>query len=57
MRSISFYTVAPDNNNHLIEKELLLIKQQWFGRFILRDNSQIKNFNVWILGLMLNYDE
>lgn len=57
MRNISFYTVAPDNSHYLSERDRLLIKQQWFGRFILRDNPHINNLDVWMSKLMLNYDD
>lgn len=43
-RKISFIMVSPDNSRNLSEKERQLIKQPWFGRFILRDNSHIKDF-------------
>lgn len=35
----------------------MIIKQQWFGRFILRDNSHISNFESWLELLKNNYDE
>lgn len=34
-----------------------IIKQQWFGRFILRDNSHIKNFSKWLNHMKDIYDE
>lgn len=55
-RGLTFFTVAPDNSNKISNRERLLIKQQWFGRFVLRDNSHITNFDAWILKLKLNYD-
>lgn len=57
-RSIPFVTVAPDNSEWLSEKERMLIKQQWFGRFILRDNSHIADdLNTWINRKMEDYDK
>ena len=38
-------------------KERQIIKQQWFGRFILRDNSHIKNFSKWLNHMKDIYDE
>lgn len=54
--SIPFVVVAPDNRKELSEEERMLIKQQWFGRFVLRDNSHIKDLNRWIELLKNNYD-
>ncbi len=56
-RNIPFVVVAPDNSEWISDKEKKLIKQQWFGRFILRDNSHIKNFNEWLNLLKNNYDK
>ncbi|MBD5441791.1 MAG: hypothetical protein HDR34_00025 [Treponema sp.] len=56
MRNIPFITVAPDNSLELSEKEKQLIKQQWFGRFLLRDNSHINNIDIWLTKLVKNYD-
>lgn len=56
-RNIQFIVVAPKNDETLSKKERQLIKQQWFGRFILRDNSHIRNLEVWIKKLDENYDE
>lgn len=56
-RNIPFIMVSPDNSSSLSDKERQLIKQQWFGRFILRDNSHIKDFNKWIKRQIENYDE
>lgn len=53
---IPFIVIAPDNSEYLSDKEKQLIKQQWFGRFVLRDNSHIKNFEEWLSDLMDNYD-
>lgn len=55
-RDITFVTVAPDNSLSLSVKERQLIKQQWFGRFILRNNSHITNLNLWLEKLEKNYD-
>ncbi len=57
-RGIPFVTVGPHNDTTLIStKEATLIKQQWVGRFVLRDNSHIKNWDEWITKLSRNYDE
>lgn len=56
-RKIPFVMVSPDNSDALSEKERQLIKQQWFGRFILRDNSHIKDFDRWIKRQIEHYDE
>lgn len=55
---IPFVVVAPDNSkSELSDKQRQLIKQQWFGRFILRDNSHIKDFDKWLNCLKKNYDD
>lgn len=54
--NVPFVVVAPDNRKELSEEERMLIKQQWFGRFILRDNSHIKDLNRWLELLKNNYD-
>ena len=57
-RNIPFVVVAPNNDETLLsDKERQLIKQQWFGRFILRDNSHIKDINSWIKELSTNYEK
>lgn len=56
-RNIPFIVIAPDNSEWLSNKERLLIKQQWFGRFVLRNNDHISNFDNWITSLKNNYDE
>lgn len=56
-RKIPFIVVAPDNSEWLSDYEKKLIKQQWFGRFVLRDNSHIKDFDAWLSTLKENYDE
>lgn len=55
-KNILFVVVAPDNSDNLSIKEKQLIKQQWFGRFLLRNNSHIKNLEQWIEELKTNYD-
>jgi len=58
LRGIPFVVVAPNNVSELkSDNERLLIKQQWFGRFILRDTSHIKNLRNWLNRLYSNYDE
>ena len=54
-RGIPFIAVGPDQSPWLDEREKRLIKQQWFGRFLLRDNSHIKNFDEWIGKLEANW--
>ena len=54
--NIAFVVVAPDNSKNLLNKERQLIKQQWFGRFLLRNNSHIKNLEKWIKKLDDNYE-
>ena len=44
-RKIPFVMVAPNNSEVLSSKERQIIKNEWFGRFILRDNSHIKGLN------------
>lgn len=56
-KGIPFVIVAPNNAEWTPEKERQLIKQQWFGRFVLRDNSHIKDFESWLKRLKDNYDE
>lgn len=56
-REIPFVMVSPDNSSNLSNKERQLIKQQWFGRFVLRDNSHIENFDEWIKRQIEYYDE
>lgn len=55
-RKIPFVTVTPNNSESISEEERKLIKQQWFGRFVLRDNSHIYNFTDWLESLKKNYD-
>ncbi|MEE1255992.1 MAG: hypothetical protein UHN47_05720 [Lachnospiraceae bacterium] len=54
---LPFVVVTPDNSPWLNNKERQLIKQQWFGRFVLRDNSHISDFQVWLEHLKDRYDE
>lgn len=56
-RGIPFVVVAPNNAEWLSDRERQLIKQQWFGRFVLRDNSHIKDFNNWLENLKMHYDD
>ena len=56
-RGIPFVVVAPNNASWTHDSERQLIKQQWFGRFVLRDNSHIKDFNDWLERLKAHYDE
>lgn len=51
-----FVTVAPRNEKCMDSKERQLIKQQWFGRFYLRDNSHIENLDLWLKKLNRNYN-
>lgn len=55
-RGQQFITVAPQNENHMSPKERQLIKQQWFGRFYLRNNSHISNLDLWMKKIEINYD-
>lgn len=56
-RHIPFVVISPDNSEWISNMERQFIKQQWFGRFILRDNSHIKDFNSWLNSLKDNYDK
>lgn len=56
-RKIPFVIVAPNNAMWLPEEERRLIKQQWFGRFVLRNNSHIRDFNRWFTSLKEKYDD
>ena len=62
-QGILYVIVEPDNiiwnDSELPErtKERQLIKQQWFGRFALRDNSHIKDFSKWLKHIEEIYDE
>lgn len=57
IRGISFVVVAPDNSEWVSEKERMLTKQQWFGKFLLRDNSHIRDFDSWLKKLITHYDD
>ncbi|MFR2369706.1 MAG: hypothetical protein ACLS8T_18735 [Anaerobutyricum sp.] len=62
-QGIPYVIVQPDNIiwNELEaperKKKRLLIKQQWIGRLVLRDNSHIKDFGKWINHIKEIYDE
>lgn len=56
-RDIPFVVISPDNADWVSASDRQLVKQQWFGRFILRDNSHIKDFNSWLSLLKDNYDK
>lgn len=56
-RDIPFVTVAPDNTDFGTARDRELTKQQWFGRFLLRDNSHIVDFPKWLKSLIDGYDE
>ena len=56
-RNIPFVVVAPNNSQWVTAEQARVIKQQWFGRFLLRDNSHIKDFNSWLNKLITKYDE
>lgn len=60
LNHFSFYIVAPNNSDMISDKKRNIIKQQWFGRFFLRDNSHIKNstgIEQWFQLLLLNYNK
>lgn len=55
-RQLPFVMIFP-NNIYGTEKEKQLIKNQWFGRIILRDNSFInEDFDQWFEHLKEKYD-
>lgn len=54
---IPFVTVGPNNADWATPLERRLVKQQWFGRFVLRDNGHIKDFDAWLDTLRTHYDE
>ena len=62
-QKIPYVIVEPDNivwNKQETEervKERQIIKQQWFGRFVLRNNSHIKDFSKWLSHMKDIYDE
>lgn len=62
-RDVPYVIVEPDNiiwNEFETEdrkKERQLIKQQWFGRFALRDNSHIHDFSKWLEHIKEIYDD
>lgn len=55
-RGLPFVTVGPENLPWTTNENKMLTKQQWFGRFVLRDNTHIANFMDWIKKLSENYD-
>ena len=55
-RGLPFVTVGPENLPWTTNENMMLTKQQWFGRFVLRDNTHIANFMDWIKKLSENYD-
>lgn len=57
LRDIPFITVAPCNEPWSDPKNNMIVKQQWFGRIILRDNSHIHDLNTWLKKLSENYDK
>ena len=59
LKHIPFYIVAPNNSDMISDRKKNIIKQQWFGRFFLRDNSHIKNssgIEQWFNLLLSNYN-
>lgn len=62
-QNIPYVIVEPDNivwNDKETKERALerrLIKQQWFGRFILRDNSHIEDFPRWLKHMKEIYDD
>jgi len=60
-RSVPFIVVAPESGEFYDKKERekihMLTKQQWFGRFVLRDNTHISDMNAWLKTLSDNYDK
>ncbi len=56
-KKLSFITVAPNNSPDLTNREKMLIKQQWFGRFILRNNNHVGDFDKWVKKINENYDK
>lgn len=61
-RSIPYVIVEPDNMTYRADRsdrkeKRQLVKQQWFGRFVLRDNSHIADFPEWLNHINEIYDE
>lgn len=62
-QGIPYVIVEPDNiiwNEYETTERVLerqLIKQQWFGRLFLRDNSHIKDYHSWLNHMKEIYDE
>lgn len=55
--NLMFVTVAPDNSINLSDRDKKIIKQQWFGRFVLRNNNHVNDFDKWLKKMNLMYDE
>lgn len=61
-RCIAYVIVEPDNivwnepEPEERKKKRKIIKQQWFGRLILRDNSHIADFDSWLKHIKEIYD-
>lgn len=56
-RGLPFVVVAPNNAYWTSTDKRQQIKQQWLGRYILRDNSHLHNFTEWFNDMRINYDE
>lgn len=62
-RGIPYVIVEPDNivwdefEPNERKKQRQLIKQQWMGRLVLRNNSHIKDFDEWFGHIKEKYDE
>lgn len=59
-RKYPFFVVSPNNSNNISLKKKKLIKQQWFGRFLLRNNNHINKtigFDKWLNLLIDNYED
>lgn len=50
-KGYKYIIVAPNNSSLISNTARRLIKQQWFGRFLLRGNQ-----TVWLSKLLQNYD-
>ena len=55
-RGIKYVTVTPYNSYGMPWKEQQIIKNQWFGRFVLRDNSHIDNIEEWFRKFKDNFN-
>ena len=62
-RGVPYVLVMPDNLVYsgqepgITQGERQLVKQQWFGRFLLMDNSHIKDVGAWLQHMLKVYDE